>query len=254
MGKVQSMRPTSSFVLALFALLLSFSLKAQTLMELGYEEPNAAVLLRQEPERPKAADALQVDCTVARSGRCSMRSKVRITNDYLSFGAHRAEADASKVKTTLYSAGEHYLYRFSLRLAPQWTYDDRGAVDIVWQFKRTSSQPDMFVGVKGQQLVLRLGESTQLIVMDPVPRGQWIDVALDIRWATGPEGRLSVTATPAGGAQGVKKDYAGANMRDARAKAGYVKWGLYKPGHVGKTDAGRESIVWHDDIRVDRLN
>lgn len=183
-----------------------------------------------------------------------MRSKVRLTNDYVSFGAHRAESDASKEKATLYSAGEHYLYRFSLRLAPQWAYDDRDAVDIVWQFKRTSSPPDMFVGVKGQHLVLRIGESAQLLLMDPVPRGQWIDVTLDVRWATGPEGRLSVTAAAVGGAPGANKEYAGANMRDGRAKAGYLKWGLYKPGQTGKPDTGRESIIWHDDIRVERLH
>lgn len=241
-------------MVALFALLLPLALQAQTLMALGFEEANAAVVLSEAAEKPKAVDALQVDCTVARSGRCSMRSKVRLTNDYVSFGAHRAESDALKVKPTLYSAGEHYLYQFSLRLAPQWVYDDRDAVDIVWQFKRTSSPPDMFVGVKGQHLVLRIGESAQLLLMDPVPRGQWIDVAVDVRWSPGPQGRVSVTATAAGGAPGSKKEYAGPNMRDGRAKAGFLKWGLYKPGQAGKVDAGRESIIWHDDIRVERLH
>ncbi len=248
------MRRSFSFVVALFALLLPFALQAQTLMALGYEEANAAVVLSQEAEKPKAADALQVDCTVARSGRCSMRSKVRLTNDYLSFGAHRAESDASKAKATLYSAGERYLYRFSLRLAPQWMYDDRDAVDIVWQFKRTSSPPDMFVGVKGQHLVLRIGERAQLLLMDPVPRGQWIDVTVDVRWSPGPEGRVSVTATPTGGGPGPTKEHMGKNMLDGREKAGYLKWGLYKPGQTGKADGGRESVVWHDDIRVERLH
>ena len=248
------MRPTSYFMVALVALLLPLALQAQTLMTLGYEEANAAVVLSQEAEKPKAADALQVDCTVARSGRCSMRSKVRLTSDYMSFGAHRAESDASKQKSTFYSAGERYLYRFSLRLAPQWAYDHRDAVDIVWQFKRTSSPPDMFVGVKGQHLVLRIGESAQLLLMDPVPRGQWIDVALDVRWSTGPDGLVSATATPMGSGPGPKKEFAGKNMRGAREKAGYLKWGLDKPGQTKKPDVGRESIVWHDDIRVERLH
>lgn len=249
-----SRRTRSCILAALCALLLPLALQAQTLMALGYEEANAAVVLSQEAEKPKAADALQVDCTVARSGRCSMRSKVRLTKDYVSFDAHRAESDASKQKSTLYSAGERYLYQFSLRLAPQWTYDHRDAVDIVWQFKRTSSPPDMFVGVKGQHLVLRVGESTQLLLMDPVPRGQWIDVAIDVRWSPGADGLVSATAAPTGSRPGPKKEYTGKNMRDGREKAGYLKWGLYKPGQTGKADAGRESIVWHDDIRVERLH
>ena len=248
------MRRTSSFVVALFALLLPLALHAQMLMTLGYEEAGASAVMSQDSDTPKAEDALRVDCTIARSGRCSMRSKVRLTSDYRSHGAHRAESGALHVKNMRYSAGERYLYQFSLRLAPQWIYDDREAVDIVWQFKRTSSQPDMFVGVKGQHLVLRIGKNTQLLLMDPVPRGQWIDMTLDVRWSTGAEGLVSVTIATADGAPRSRKEYAGPNMRDGREKAGYLKWGLYKPGQQGKADIGRESIVWHDDIRVERLH
>ena len=203
--------------------------------------------------RPAAADALQVDCGVARSGACSIRSTVAPGTEYVSADAFRAESDAMKLLPARYSAGDRFVYRFSLRLAGDWTFDSPSAIDIVWQFKRFSRAPDMFVAIKGQALVLRVGKSKQLTLLPAMPRGEWVDVKFMVRWSDAQAGLVEGQIYRAGQPLGKPVRFAGANMWNAQPQAGYLKWGLYKPGKLDGTMTFARRSVWHDDIEVTRL-
>lgn len=204
---------------------------------------------------PPASDAIRTDCTQARSGRCSLLTRVLPTPDYRSQGAWRAESNAMESLPLRYGPGDHFLYRFSLKLADDWNVAPPapGAprpVDIVWQFKRFDGPPDMFVAVKAGALVLRVGQTAQLTLLpSPLPAGRWIDLAFDVRWAADQRGMVDVSARVQGQpARSLR--HAGPNLRDARPQAGYLKWGLYLPdaqsGFAPRT-------VWHDAIEVYRL-
>lgn len=205
---------------------------------------------------PAARDAIRTDCTQARSGRCSLVTHLLPQLDYVSQGAWRAESNAMESLAVRYGPGDHFLYRFSLRLADGWDLRPPASgaprpVDIVWQFKRFDGPPDMFVAVKAGALVLRIGASTQLTLLPaPLPAGRWIDLAFDVRWATDARGEVGVSAQVQGqAARGLR--HAGPNLRNAKPQAGYLKWGLYlpdaQPGFVPRT-------VWHDAIEVYRLD
>lgn len=203
--------------------------------------------------RPAAADAIERDCSVARHGKCSLRTKVRIDDAYITSGAHRAESDTAANKALRYSAGDRFKYRFSLMLASGWQFDDRADIDIVWQFKRTSSKPDAFVAVKGRELVLRVTDSASVVLLNPVPTGHWIDIELEILWSLGSQGQIQASVAVPGLAAPRLVTHSGPNLRDGRRGEGYLKWGLYKPGQIGRADRGRESLVWHDQISVQRM-
>lgn len=204
-------------------------------------------------ERPEAVDAIEVDCTVAREGRCSLRTLLRRDPRYVSFGNYRAESDTTEVQATRYSAGEWRRYGFSLRTAPDWEADDREAVDIVWQFKRFSSPPDMFVGIKGQDLVLRAPPDLQFVLIKGSPTGRWIDVQLDVRWSTGSEGEVVARVREEGGNDFREAArFTGPNMRDGRARNASLKWGLYKPGYE-KSQRAPNRVLWHDNVYVQQL-
>ncbi len=205
---------------------------------------------------PAARDAIRTDCTQARSGRCSLATHLLPQPDYRSQGAWRAESNAMESLPVRYGPGDHFLYRFSLKLADDWDLrlPAPGAprpVDIVWQFKRFDGPPDMFVAVKAGALVLRIGASTQLTLLPaPLPPGRWIDLAFDVRWAADARGEVAVSARVQGQpARSLR--HVGPNLRDARPQAGYLKWGLYlpdaQPGFAPRT-------LWHDAIEVYRLD
>lgn len=205
---------------------------------------------------PAARDAIRTDCTQARSGRCSLATHLLPQPDYVSQGAWRAESNAMESLPVRYGPGDHFLYRFSLKLADDWDLRPPapGAprpVDIVWQFKRFDGPPDMFVAVKAGALVLRIGASTQLTLLPaPLPPGRWIDLAFDVRWAADARGAVGVSAQVQGQpARSLR--HAGPNLRNAKPQAGYLKWGLYlpdaQPGFAPRT-------VWHDAIQVYRLD
>ena len=203
--------------------------------------------------RPAAADALRIDCSVARSGECSIRSTVAPSVEYVSADAFRAESDAMALLPARYSAGDRFIYRFSLLVAKDWVFESPDAIDIVWQFKRFSSPPDMFVAIKGQALVLRVGKSKQLTLLPALPRGQWVDVTLTVHWSDAQAGLVESQTYLKGQPQGKPVSYVGVNMRNAQSQAGYLKWGLYKPGKLDGKMTFMKRSVWHDDISVTRL-
>jgi hypothetical protein len=207
-----------------------------------------------EAAKPSAEDSIGVDCSISRRGRCSVRSKVALSDDYISFGAHRAESNTESIAMTRYSAGDHIRYGFSLYLSPDWEVDSRELVDIVWQFKRFGMSPDMFVGVKERDIVLRATRGKQALLVKNYPVGKWIDFRIDVFWSPEGDGRVSVAVRlpPA-------EDYIetatifGENMGNARPKNAYLKWGLYKPGYKN-SKASHPRIVFHDEIYIERLD
>jgi Polysaccharide lyase len=203
---------------------------------------------------PEAIDAISIDCTIARSGQCSLRSMIANTSDYISFGAHRAESNTEALELTRYSSGDAIRYAFSLYLPPDWEVDSRDSVDIIWQFKRFGTYPDMFVGLKGRDIVLRLTEGKQETLVKNYSAGQWIDFRLDVLWSYQSGGKViaAIRQSP-GNEYNVVARVSGANMGDNRPRSTYLKWGIYKPGYKYSTTA-RPRIVFHDKICVERWN
>lgn len=200
-----------------------------------------------------AKDSLSVDCQIARSGKCSLVSKVGNSPDYLTEESHRSEVSTSQVPGVLYSAGERYVYTFSLFISDKWEVDDRNSIDSFWQFKRTSGPPDMFLTIKGDSIVWRVASQKQTVVFDKLPTGGWIDFKFDVTWSTGANGRAELTAVDTKTKRTVTLRKDGPNMRDGRARAGYLKWGIYKPGRADRKDEFPVRTLHHDDIAVYRV-
>lgn len=203
---------------------------------------------------PEAIDAISIDCTLARSGRCSLRSMVANSPGYISFGAHRAESNTEAFEATRYSSGDAIRYEFSFYLPADWEVDSRDSVDIIWQFKRFGTYPDMFVGIKGQNIVLRLTGGKQEILVKNYSTGQWIDFRLDVLWSYQNGGQViaAIRLPPENEFKEIVK-VSGANMGDSRPRSAYLKWGIYKPGYKYSSTA-RPRIVFHDKVCVERLN
>lgn len=203
---------------------------------------------------PNAVDAISIDCTIARSGRCSLRSMVANTPNYISFGAHRAESNTEALEAARYSSGDAIRYEFSLYLPPDWEVDSRDSVDIIWQFKRFGTYPDMFVGIKGQDIVLRLTGGKQETLVKNYSVGQWIDFRLDILWSYQSGGKvIAAIRQPPENEYKETVKVSGSNMGDNRPRSTYLKWGIYKPGYKYSTTA-RPRIVFHDNICVEPWN
>lgn len=200
---------------------------------------------------PNAVDAISIDCTLARSGQCSLRSTVSNTPDYISFGAHRAESDTQALRATRYSSGDAIRYAFSLYLPSDWEIDSRDSIDIIWQFKRFGTYPDMFVAIKGADIVLRLTGGKQETLVKNYSTGQWIDIRIDVLWSYETGGKVIAAIR-----QSAEEEFkviariSGANMGDTRPRSGYLKWGVYKPGYEYSTTS-RPRVVFHDKICVE---
>lgn len=203
---------------------------------------------------PNAVDAISIDCTLARSGQCSLRSTVSNSPDYISFGAHRAESDTQALRATRYSSGDAIRYAFSLYLPSDWEVDSRNSIDIIWQFKRFGAYPDMFVAIKGADIVLRLTGGKQETLVKNYSPGQWIDFRIDALWSYEAGGKvIAAIRQPAEEKFKEIVKIRGTNMGDTRPQSGYLKWGIYKPGYEHSTTS-RQRIVFHDKICVERLN
>ena len=204
--------------------------------------------------KPNAADAISIDCTFARSGRCSIRSKVANTPEYISFGAHRAESDTQALMATRYSMGDAIRYAFSLYLPADWEVDSRDSIDIIWQFKRFGTSPDMFVAIKGKDIVLRLTGGKQVTLVTNYSTGQWIDFRIDALWSYESGGRvIAAIRQPAEEEFKEIVKISGANMGDVRPRSGFLKWGIYKPAYKHSVTS-RPRIVFHDKICVEQWN
>lgn len=199
-----------------------------------------------------AGDSFTIDCSESRSGNCSIMSKVISNSAYISDEAYRAESDLMAVKGARYSAGETFIYQFSLMIPHDWEVDSAGNIDSFWQFKRFNSKPDAFVAAKGDAIVLRVLEGKQITLLSPLPRGEWIDFRLLVKWSDNDDGIIEVVLSISGSDWRSAK-LVGVNMWNDKPKAGYIKWGLYKPGKIDGSMIFGTRYVRHDDIRVYKL-
>ena len=203
---------------------------------------------------PPAADAMTINSNIVRSGSYSFRSKVQYSTNYISAGSWRAEEDTIGVLPTHYNWGDRVDYQFSICLDSSWQSDNRNSDYIIHQWKRYGTGPDMFVDVKGTDIVLRVGASYQKTILYNYPISKWIDFKLEVRWAPDATGSAAVyykystnsTFTYVGA-------YSGYTMLNDLQDNGYLKWGLYAPSldYSNFTNAPNHAwIVYHDNVVV----
>lgn len=201
---------------------------------------------------PLAKDAFLISERNARSGRFCLRTKVAHSDDYISYGKHRAETTTLKLKSTHYNEGDVFRYRFSFCLDESWDFDNRDSADIIWQFKRFDGGPDMFIAVKGKEVVLRHGRDGQELLFQSCKPGEWVDMCLIIRWSAGSRGLVEAFSKRAEEVQYQKvASVQGPNTRDDRWDSTYLTWGIYKPDMQAST-AAKAHLIYHDDIRVEK--
>ncbi len=219
--------------------------------QLTYEPgKDSPALLQLTQSRAPSVEALQIDCTRARQGRCSQRATVGPGPRFIQAGATRAEADAMDLPALRYSPGERWSYRFSLWL-PE-SAASPSPLAILWQWKRFSGRPDAFLAQRGDALVLRVGPSASLTLLKPVPANGWLDLEVRTHWSPSPNGWVEARVST-GGQPPVVRHYSGPTTRAARTRAAYVKWGLYQPGTIDGAAAVPVRSVWHDAIDIRRL-
>jgi hypothetical protein len=202
---------------------------------------------------PSAQDAFLISEKMPRSGRFCLRTKVANTHAYISYGAHRAETDTMRVMAIRYNEGDVFRYQFSFRLQEDWQFDTRDSIDIIWQFKRFDGAPDMFVAVKGQDIILRGGSNGQWMLAENCKSGEWMDICLICRWSTGPNGFVEAFAKRSKQTHFRKAaSFHGTNMRDAGTNSTYLKWGIYKPS-MAATTTRKPHVIYHDDIICEKM-
>ena len=236
-------------------LLLARSVSASTILTVDYETGtlNSGVM-GVSATLPPATDAITISSDYMRSGLYSVRSKVAYNSDYISDGNYRAETNTMAFLPSRYSAGDQDRYRFSLCLDPSWIADTRDSIDIVWQFKRFSSSPDMFVAVKGLDIVLRGQNGYQMTIVKNYQIGQWMDFQLDVNWSPDAEGATAAYYKYATSSSYSYVDtYHGPTMLDGTPANAYLKWGDYKPDFSISNYPQLARIVYHDDISVTAL-
>lgn len=205
-----------------------------------------------------ASDAARVTRGGARYGDWSIEHKVVLGDPaYTSAGAFRSESATDRVPSTWYAPGDRRVYGFSLKLADwdRWT-GPATPIDIVWQFKRFGQRPDMFIGVRKNQLVLRYGTTASVPLIDDVSAivDRWLDVRISVHWDYQSRGYASVqlrrpdesafeTVFTAAGISTMGPPSGGGDR-------GYLKWGLYRPDSSLRQGDPAVRRVWHDDITV----
>ncbi|MGZ3725795.1 MAG: heparin lyase I family protein [Pseudobdellovibrio sp.] len=229
--------------LSLLLLIFSFSAAAETqILEVNFDGALPPGVVAKPPE---AEDAI----SIVPNGKNGSAAKIKVMNslDYIS-DADKIRAEYSTIgeKATLYREGDERSYQFSFKLDRSWVFDSRDSVDIIFQFKRTEGQPDMFVAVKGHDLVLRIAENRQMLIQKDIKADIWNDVKLHIKFSKTDKGHIESHFNN----QNQNED-SGPNMRD-RDGATYLKWGIYKPDNFKNSTLTKSQahIVYIDEISV----
>ncbi|MBN7136565.1 hypothetical protein A7A76_17605 [Lysobacter enzymogenes] len=206
-----------------------------------------------------APDAVFVSET-ARAGRYAIGHKVVLDDPaYVSDGKPRSESAALRTLPTRYRSGDHRRYAFSLMLKDweDYTAGSIASVDIVWQFKHTQGGPDMFVGVRRNQLILRYANTQAVLINDIRPYDNaWIDLRIDVLWADTPTGYFTADLRLPGEAGFTRRAAAAGIVTldpTATGAFGYPKWGLYRPDSDSARGSARTRIALHDEISVSAL-
>lgn len=250
-----------AFAFACLACMQAPATSAQTqLLSVDYETGTTdSGIPALEPTAATAADAAFVSERYARAGRYAIGHKVVLDDPaYVSAGAPRSESATHRLAAGTYRNGDHRRYAFSVLLQDWQDWSDGAApVDIVWQFKHAGGEPDMFVGVRRNQLVLRYADRQILLIGDIRPYdNQWIDLRFDVLWANTPTGYFTADLRLPGETQYTRKadvaDFATFSPATS-GTVGYLKWGLYRPDSRSATGAPLTRIALHDEIAVTQL-
>jgi hypothetical protein len=265
---MSSIRTHAVRAAALAAILAAPAVPAQTtLLHIDYETgtQDSGIPGMIGTDAP-AADAASMVSDKPRSGRFAIAHKVTLRNpDYVSFGAPRSESTAGPVvvggtRPGQYAPGQHRLYTFSLMLKdwePWLPTSGSAPIDILWQFKHFNGGPDLMIGVRRNQMVLRYANKQALLVDDVrLHNNRWIDFRFDIVWAKDASGRFTAEVRLDDQADYVRKaeETAFPTFNPAYAgTAGTIQWGLYRPDSEQFPAAALTRRVYHDDITVTRL-
>lgn len=213
------------------------------------------------PTNAPGSDAVGIVSGVARSGRYSLSHKVTLDDPaYFSFNHPRSETDTTRIWATQHRPGMRAIYKFSM-LFKDWkphAHPTRRPSDIVWQFKVTNgTQPDSFIKVRENGLVIRHGGAMEGLIWDIRPyNNKWIDFRMDVFWSDKNTGWIKVWVRPDGQAE-FKQVVNSQNIRTYygdpanTSQRGYIKWGLYRPDSYSReagTALTRE--IYHDDIKM----
>jgi len=201
---------------------------------------------------PPADNAITVSSEYSRSGQYSINHRVRKSNDYISAGAWRAESNSISLRKSRYDQGDKIRYQFSIYLPSSWKIDDKDSIDAIWQWKRFSSRPDMFVLIRGADIELRALRSSRVTVLKNYRVGEWIDLQFDVVHSARGDGSVKMYYKYADESNyKLGNEYKGATMlADGPVDSTYLKWGLYKPDFDLSSYPNGERSIYHDDIRV----
>lgn len=205
--------------------------------------------------RPPANDSIKVSSSISRSGNYSINHKIKKNNNYISAGAWRAESNTISLRKSRYDQGDKVRYQFSIFLPPSWKVDDKDSIDAIWQWKRFSSRPDMFVLIRGGDIELRALRSSRSTVLKNYRVGEWIDLQFDVVHSARSNGSVKMYYKYADESKyKLTNEYKGATMlRDGPIDSTYLKWGLYKPDYDLSSYPNGERSIFHDDIRMIKL-
>ncbi len=196
---------------------------------------------------PGAPEAVQIDCSIARTGQCSQRFEVYSSAQYIAHGAPRAEAHTLADHSLHYCPGTVFDLHFSFRLSEGWIPATRGMTASILQFKRTESRPDAFVTIRDGRLVLRVGRDYSSVILSEIPRNEWLDVSLKATWTATSVGALELSIFDPRRRLLGETRYYGQTMLGTSGR-GYMKWGIYKPDWHDRPET--MSVVWFDDISL----
>ncbi len=232
---------------------------SKLILRVDYESGDLSTNKDVVADLPPARDAISISDQEARGGKFCVRTKVANSPDYISHGKHRAETTVMKWMPVRYNEGDVFRYRFSVRLSDDWQIegklpDDRDSVDIIWQFKRFEGGPDVFIGVKREEIVIRTASGAQCTLFGKYTPGKWMDFCVISRWSAGANGFTEVFTKRATEREFRKAaSLHGPNTRDAKPNSAYLTWGIYKPG-MSNTTATNPRVVYHDDIIVEKMS
>lgn len=190
---------------------------------------------------PPAKDALAILSDQSQNASV-LQIKVAASQNYqtrdmkngVSISPYKTRSEISMIGLPLsaYGEGNDRAYRIAIRLDASWIPDQ--SVAIFTQFKRDSAGPDMFLGVKRQSVVLRIGRSLaandlQVLIFSNIAKAQWAEIILAVHWSTSGTGRVSVFYRYGDEASYLRlPDIIGPNLQSTSSGT-YIKFGIYKP-------------------------
>ena len=139
----------------------------------------------------------------------------------------------------------------SLMLDPSWESDRRESPDIVMQFKRTQGQPDVFVAIKGKDMVVRIGDREQMTIISDVEPGDWVDLFLKVKWSKKNGGRIEIAYRYSSKSETYRRsvNYTGPTIPSREGKT-YLKFGIYKPGRFANPPFPQEHILYITNFAI----